>query len=120
LQGSASLDTKYAERRKKMAIRYVDSNTIMDLGEKIRFKSKVEPVCGVDIPFSIFSANYELIFVDTDADTETVEDSGNCNINEHTLDALIEPQKTGIYCLRFIYKIADETWVDNYKIKVKG
>lgn len=34
-----------------MAIRYVDSNTIMDLGEKIRFKSKVEPVCGVDIPF---------------------------------------------------------------------
>ena len=72
-----------------MAIRYVDSNTIMDLGEKIRFKSKVEPVCGVDIP-------------------------------EHTLDALIEPQKTGIYCLRFMYKIADETWVDNYKIKVKG
>lgn len=55
-----------------------------------------------------------------DAETETVEDSGNCNINEHTLDALIEPQKTGIYCLRFIYKIADETWVDNYKIKVKG
>ena len=60
------------------------------------------------------------IFVDTDAETETVEDSGNCNINEHTLDALIEPQKTGIYCLRFMYKIADETWVDNYKIKVKG
>ena len=49
-----------------MAIRYVDSNTIMDLGEKIRFKSKVEPVCGVDIPFSIISADYELIFVDTD------------------------------------------------------
>ena len=97
-----------------MAIRYVDSNTIMDLGEKIRFKSKV------DIPFSIISADYELIFVDTDAETETVEDSGNCNINEHTLDALIEPQKTGIYCLRFMYKIADETWVDNYKIKVKG
>lgn len=60
------------------------------------------------------------IFVDTDAEKETVEDQGNCNINEHTLDALIEPQKTGIYCLRFIYKIADETWVDNYKIKVKG
>lgn len=51
-----------------MAIRYVDSNTIMDLGEKIRFKSKVEPVCGVDIPFSIISADYELIFVDTDAE----------------------------------------------------
>ena len=96
-----------------MAIRYVDSNTIMDLGEKIRFKSKVKPVCGVDIPFSIISADYELIFVD-------VEDSGVCNINDHTLDALIEPQKMGIYCLRFMYKIADETWVDNYKIKVKG
>lgn len=101
-----------------MAIRYVDSNTIMDLGEKIRFKSKVKPVCGVDIPFSIISADYELIFVDVDAETETVEDSGN--INDHTLDALIEPQKMGIYCLRFMYKIADETWVDNYKIKVKG
>lgn len=79
-----------------------------------------QPVCGVDIPFSIISADYELIFVDTDAETYTVEDQGNCNINEHTLDALIEPQKTGIYCLRFTYKIADETWVDNYKIKVKG
>ena len=55
-----------------MAIRYVDSNTIMDLGEKIRFKSKVKPVCGVDIPFSIISADYELIFVDVDAETETV------------------------------------------------
>jgi len=55
-----------------------------------------------------------------DAETETVEDSGVCNINDHTLDALIEPQKMGIYCLRFMYKIADETWVDNYKIKVKG
>ena len=85
-----------------MAIRYVDSNTIMDLGEKIRFKSKVEPVCGVDIPFSIISADYELIFVDTDTETETVEDQGNCNINGHTLDALIEPQKTGTYCLKFI------------------
>lgn len=103
-----------------MAIRYVDSNTIMDLGEKIRFKSKVKPVCGVDIPFSIISADYERIFVDVDAETETVEDSGVCNINDHTLDALIEPQKMGIYCLRFMYKIADETWVDNYKIKVKG
>ena len=55
-----------------MAIRYVDSNTIMDLGEKIRFKSKVEPVCGVDIPFSIISADYELIFVDTDADIRII------------------------------------------------
>ena len=72
-----------------MAIRYVDSNTIMDLGEKIRFKSKVEPVCGVDIPFSIISADYELIFVDTDAETETVEDQGNCNINEHTLSTYL-------------------------------
>ena len=97
-----------------------DSNTIMDLGEKIRFKSKVEPVCGVDIPFSIISADYELIFVDVDAETETVEDSGVCNINDHTLDALIEPQKTGTYCLRFTYHIADEIWVDNYRIKVKG
>ena len=55
-----------------MAIRYVDSNTIMDFGEKIRFKSKVEPVCGVDIPFSIISADYELIFVDTDADIRII------------------------------------------------
>lgn len=103
-----------------MSIRYVDSSTIMDLGEKIRFKSKVEPVCGVDIPFSIISADYELIFVDVDAETETVEDAGACNINDHTLDALIEPQKVGTYCLRFTYRIADEIWVDNYRIKVKG
>ena len=71
-------------------------------------------------PFFHHFSGLRIDFRYTDAETETVEDQGNCNINEHTLDALIEPQKTGIYCLRFIYKIADETWVDNYKIKVKG
>lgn len=58
-----------------MAIRYVDSNTIMDLGEKIRFKSKVEPVCGVDIPFSINFSGLRIDFRCTDAETETVEES---------------------------------------------
>ena len=55
-----------------MAIRYVDSNTIMDLGEKIRFKSKVEPVGGVEVLFAIISAEYELSFVDTDADIRII------------------------------------------------
>lgn len=102
-----------------MAIRYVEK-VEMDLGEKIRFRNKVKPVCDADIPFSILSAEYDLIYIDIDSETEILEESGKCNINNHTLDTLIEPQKAGTYCLRFTYEIADETWVDNYQLKVKG
>ena len=102
-----------------MAIRYVEK-VEMDLGEKIRFKSNVKPVCDAEIPFAIISASYELIYIDMDTEEETLEDSGQCNINEHVLDALIEPQKAGTYCLRYTYHIAEEIWVDNFQIKVKG
>ena len=102
-----------------MAIRYVEK-VEMDLGEKIRFRSKVKPVCKAEIPFSITSAEYELIFIDVDTEQEILEDSGKLNINNHTMDALIEPTRSGSYCLRYVYHIADEIWVDNFSIKVKG
>lgn len=102
-----------------MAIRYIEKAEI-DLGEKIRFKSNVKPVCDAEIPFSIISADYELIYIDIDSEKEILEDSGQCNINKHVLDALIEPQRAGTYCLRYTYHIADEIWVDNFQIKVKG
>ena len=102
-----------------MAIRYVEK-VEMNLGEKIRFKSNVKPVCDADIPFTIISAEYELLYICEGNESGTVEDSGQCNINAHVLDALIEPQKAGIYCLRYTYHIAEEIWVDNFQIKVKG
>ena len=102
-----------------MAIRYVEK-TEMDLGEKIRFRSNVRPACDADIPFAILAASYELIYIDIDAEEEILEDSGTVDIREHTLEALIEPKRTGTYCLRYIYHIADEIWVDNFQIKVKG
>lgn len=100
-------------------IRYVEKIEI-DLGEKIRFKSNVRPVCGVEIPFSISQAEYELIYMDPDTEEGKLEDSGELNISDHTLDALISPEKAGTYCLRYTYSIADEIWVDNFQLKVKG
>ena len=61
--------------------------------------------------------------VDSGVNPDTIAltiDSGQCNINAHVLDALIEPKKAGIYCLRYTYHIAEEIWVDNFQIKVKG
>lgn len=103
----------------QMAIRYVEK-TEMDLGEKIRFRSNVKPACDADIPFEIQSASYELIYIDMDTESELLEDTGSVEIKEHTLETLIEPAKAGTYCLRYTYHIADEIWVDNFQIKVKG
>lgn len=94
-----------------MSVLYVSDMTI-DLGEKIHVRSIVKPKCEQDLPFTIRNARYELIY-----GTE-VEDSGECAINGHEIDAFICPKNTGTYCLKYIYDIADETWVDNVRIKV--
>lgn len=91
----------------------------MDFGEQIHFKSVVKPE--VDnpyqvLPFRIRNGTWRLIF----KETGEVEDSGELTISEHTLDALICPQKPGIYILEFKYEIADEIWVDNFRLKVNG
>ena len=89
----------------------------MDIGEAIHVKSVVKPNCEQEIPFTIRSARWELLYVE---DYEgMIESSGECTIAGHEIDAFISPQKTGTYKLRYIYEIADETWVDAVKIEVE-
>lgn len=95
-----------------MSVQYVASMDI-DLGEKIYIRSIVKPKCEQDLPFSIRLARYELLKRDG-----TLEDSGECNINGHEIEAMISPQEAGKYRLKYIYEIADEIWVDNIELRV--
>lgn len=95
-----------------MSVLYVAEMDI-DLGEQIHVRSIVKPKCEQDLPFTIREARYELI--DPDGN---IEDSGDCTITGHEIDAFIGPQNEGKYRLKYIYEIADETWVDNVRLKV--
>lgn len=95
-----------------MSIQYV-AEMYMELGEAIHIRSVVKPKCEQDLPFSIRSARWELL------DGEgVIEDSGECAINGHEIDAFVSPGNIGTYKLRYTYQIADETWVDIIKIMV--
>lgn len=87
----------------------------MDLGEKIHIKSVVKPVCESDIAFLIRDARFELYDVDGN-----LEDSGPCRVNDHELDVMVSPKMAGAYRMRYIYDVADETWIDDIKLKVRG
>ncbi len=95
-----------------MSVQYVAEMNI-DLGEKIHIRSIVKPKCEQDIPFAIRDARFELI-----DGSGLMEDSGECSITGHEIDALIAPQKPGSYRLKYIYDIADEIWVDNIRLRV--
>lgn len=95
-----------------MSVQYVAEISI-DLGEKIHIKSEVKPKCEQDITFSIRTAKWELYTMGGD-----LEASGDCAINGHYLDALIQPQKTGMYKFKYIYEVADEIWIDCVRLRV--
>lgn len=96
-----------------LSIRYVADVTV-DAGEQIHVKCLVKPVCGENLPFEITAARWELIYSSGETEAE-----GECAIAGHEIDAFISPQKTGSYCLKYTYKISDETWVDNVKVTVR-
>ncbi len=96
----------------KQRIAYVAELRI-DLGEKIHLRSIVKARCEQEIPFLIRAARYELI----DAKGQ-LEDSGDCTIADHELDALIQPKKIGTYKFKYIYEVADEIWIDVIKLVV--
>ena len=73
-----------------------------DFGEKRHVRTTVKIISGEDLPFLIRTAKWELI-----DESEIIEDSGECIIDEHELDAYISPQKIESYTLRFIYEVAD-------------
>ncbi len=84
-----------------------------DFGEKRHVRTTVKIISGEDLPFLIRTAKWELI-----DESEIIEDSGECIIDEHELDAYISPQKIESYTLRFIYEVADEIWVDKIRVVV--
>lgn len=84
-----------------------------DFGEKRHVRTSVELVTGEDLPFQIRTAKWELI-----DDSGVVEDSGECMIDEHKLDAYISPQKEETYTLQYTYEVADEIWVDKIRVVV--
>lgn len=84
---------------------------IFDIGEHRHVRLKIH--AAQDAPFRIKSASWELLR------GNTLEASGECEIDEHIIDAYIEapPGKTS-YILRVIYKINDETLVEQLDLVV--
>lgn len=95
-----------------MAVQYI-GNKYIDLGEKIHIRAIVNAVCEEEIPFVIRSARYELI-----DPNGVIEDSGDCVIQDHVIDSLIEPQTIGKYELKLIYEVGDEIWVEPIRLRV--
>ena len=79
-----------------MSINYVD-DIYMDLGEKAHVLSLVRPVCEKEIPFEIKSARWELYREDWEKGEVVLEAHGDCTINGHTLDAVIQPEMAAKY-----------------------
>lgn len=100
-----------------MSIKFVD-DIYMDLGEKAHMISLVHPVCEKEIPFEIKSARWELYREDWEKGDVILEAEGECTINGHTLDALIQPEKAAKYRFKYIYEVADEIWVDAIRLRV--
>lgn len=96
----------------KLSVQYV-GNKYIDIGEKIHIRANVKAINEEEASFVIRGATYELL--DPDGN---LEDTGECTIEEHILDALISPQKTGTYVLKFIYEVADEIWIDPIRLRV--
>lgn len=95
-----------------MSTQYADTMDI-DAGEEIHIICTVKPKCGYHVPFTIKEAKWQL----QDAKGQTVRE-GDCTIRDHDIDAFIKLEEEGIFYLRYIYKIADETWVDKIRLKV--
>lgn len=84
-----------------------------DFGGKRHVRMTVKITSGEDLPFLIRTAKWELL-----DGSGVIEDSGDCMIEEHDLDAYINPLKTEFYTLRYIYEVADEIWVDKLRVVV--
>lgn len=85
---------------------------IFDLGERRHVLIDISNKKTND--FEISHATYDLIY----DDTEEVEESGVCIIQEHRLDVVLEPKKQGEYLLKVTYKVLDETLIEPIGITV--
>ena len=84
---------------------------MFDVGERRHVQLRIP--AAQDAPFRIKSASWELVR------GNTLEVSGQCEIDEHIIDAYIEapPSKT-TYILRVTYEINDETLVEQLELAV--
>lgn len=84
---------------------------MFDVGERRHVQLRIH--AAQDAPFRIKSASWELVR------GNTLEVSGQCEIDEHIIDAYIEapPSKT-TYILRVTYEINDETLVEQLELAV--
>lgn len=58
--------------------------------------------------FQIYNARYEM----EKTDNYEILQSEECKIDGHVISAMISVQDTGVYSLKFIYQIGNETLVD--------
>ena len=63
-------------------------------------------------PFLIRDAAYEL------QSAGTIEDSGDCIIDEHIIDAKISPKQKTTYLLCISYRVADERFIEQIEVVV--
>lgn len=83
-----------------------------DLGEKRHVRIEIISKDGGE--FQIMNARFELI----NADTKQIATSGECLVSDHIIDAFLSPEISGSYELRYVYQIADETWIDPVRVVV--
>lgn len=84
----------------------------MDAGETRHVRLRIHST--QDDPFVIRNARYELLF------GSNIVESGECTVTDHVMDVVVSPQHgNSTYRLRYIYDIADETYVDIVEIAVR-
>ena len=88
------------------------SSIVLTIGEKRHVKLLVYNI--KQESFSIQEARYELI----NKKTGEVEDSGEANYIDNTIDVVIEPKFPSLYDLSFIYRIGDEILIDCAEVYV--
>ncbi|MDD3253836.1 MAG: hypothetical protein PHV18_14910 [Lachnospiraceae bacterium] len=81
-----------------------------DAGEQRHIKILIHSI--KNDPFVIRNAKWELVCAGT------VESYGDCEIEEHVIDAFIAPQSRSMYRLRIQYEIADEVLVEQMEVVV--
>lgn len=81
------------------------------LGERRKVWSEV--TCNDGAPFVIRNATYELKKYDK------IVDSGECFIDNHVVNVMLEPPEKGLFCLIFSFEIGGEIIKEKVEVKVE-
>ena len=79
---------------------------IIDHGEVRNVQLRVINKKGQE--FKIIDAKYEL----TRESKQEILQSGQCEVKDHVISAIISIKESGIFWMKFIYQIGSETFVD--------